>query len=222
VKLGIILIVAIVAAIILATATGPSRVLMGIGRSGAGVRPFEAFDLEWPAIVSYTIFGIVVAAFVGAWSRRILAGMFVGLLVFGLARVAVHNLRPWYEPPIVVPFESQMVFYAVHPGEPPPPGQIPNGAWIFDLPAVDAEGRPVPRERVSELLSAYFRITRFSPPSLTDNDATYLAERGVFRRVGYHPADRYWPFQAIEAAIFTGLAALFALLTFWRVRTRDA
>jgi hypothetical protein len=33
---------------------------------------------------------------------------------------------------------------------------------------------------------------------------------------------KFWKFQAIEAAIFTGLAALFALLKLWRVRMRDA
>lgn len=222
VRLGIILAVALIAGVILAAVGGPSRVLMGIGRLGTGVRPFDGFDLEGPALVSYVVFGIAAAAFIGAWSRRLVAAMFVGLLVFGLARVTVHNLRPWYEAPIVMPFENQSMQFAVHPGDPPPPGQIPGDAWIVDLPAVDAEGRPVAREKVSELLNVYYRTPRSGPQSLTNNDSTYLAEHGIFRRVGYHPADRYWPFQLIEAAIFFGLAALFALLTLWRVRTRDA
>lgn len=221
-KLGIVLAVALVAALILAAAAAPSRVLMGIGRSGAGVRPFDGFDLEAPALVSYVLFGIVVAAFIGAWSRRILVGMFVGLLVFGIARVGVYTVRPSYQAPVTVPYESLSRVYLVHPGDPPPPDQIPNDAWIVDVPAVDAVGRPLPRERVSELLNTYYRIPKFGPPSATNNESTYLAERGVFRRAAYHPADRYWTFQAIEAAIFTGLAAIFALLTLWRVRTRDA
>jgi ABC-type transport system involved in multi-copper enzyme maturation permease subunit len=209
VKLGIILAVALIAALILAPSTGPSRVLMGIGRSGSDVRPFEAFDLEGPAVASYMLFGIAVAAFVGAWSRRILVAMFVPLLVFGLARVAVHNVRPWYQPPITVPYEVT--------------SQVARDAWFIDVPAVDVEGRPVSREQVNALLGEYFRnISRLGPPSATNSDSTYLAEHGVFRRAGYQPADRYWTFQAIEAAIFTGLAALFALLTLWRVRTHDA
>jgi hypothetical protein len=56
----------------------------------------------------------------------------------------------------------------------------------------------------------------------TSNDTTFLLEHGLIRRLAYQPADRFWTFQAIEAAIFTGLAALLALLTLWRVRTRDA
>lgn len=206
-KLGVILAVALIAAAILAAASGSSRVLMGVGRSGMDIRPFEMFDLEGPAIAAYMVFGITAAAFAGAWSRRILAAMFVGLLVFGLARVAVHNLRPWYETPVVVPFEMM--------------SQVPRDALFVDVPAVDSEGRPVSRERVTTLLSEFFRSPRFSP-SATNNDSTFLAERGVFRKIGYQPADRYWTFQAIEAAIFTGLAALFALLTLWRVRSSDA
>ncbi|HEV8653948.1 MAG TPA: hypothetical protein VGR85_00345 [Candidatus Limnocylindria bacterium] len=208
VKLAVIIAAALIAAAILAVAIGPSRVLMGVGRSGTDVKPFETFDLEGPAIASYMVFGIAAAAFVGAWSRRILAAMFVGLLVFGVARVAVHNLRPWYETPIIMPLEMISV--------------IPRDALFVDVPAVDRDGQPVTRERVSSLLSEYFRSPSRFAPSASSNDSTYLADRGVFRRIGYQPVERFWTFQAIEAGIFTGLAALFALLTLWRVRTRDA
>jgi hypothetical protein len=34
----------------------------------------------------------------------------------------------------------------------------------------------------------------------------------------YQPADRFWPFQHIEAGIFTALAVLLLLLAIWRVR----
>jgi hypothetical protein len=219
-KLGIVLAVALVATVILAAVGGPSRVLIGMGRQATGVRPFEGFDLEGPALVSYMVFGIAAAAFIGAWSRRILVGMFVGLLVFGIARVAVYTVRPWYQVPVTVPYESLSRAYLVHPGDPTPPDQIPNDAWIVDVPPVDPEGRQVPRERVDSLLSEYHRggVVWLGRP----NDAAYLAEHGVYRRAGYQPADRYWTFQAIEAALFTGLAALCVLLTLWRVRSRDA
>jgi hypothetical protein len=97
---------------------------------------------------------------------------------------------------------------------------LPPDAWIIGDTAIDLEGRPVAKERLNSLLREYFASPRrFSPSS---NDATFLRENGVIRLVAYQPADRFWTFQAIEAAIFTGLAALFALLTLWRVRTRDA
>jgi len=83
--------------------------------------------------------------------------------------------------------------------------------------AIDPDGRAVPAARVDELLRQYF-----SQRPQFEDDSTFLLEHGVIRKWVYQPADRFWTFQAIEAAIFTGLAALFALLTLWRVRTRDA
>lgn len=203
--LGIVVLAAFVAALVLAPFGGGQRALIN---TRGNVTPFDAFEIEGLALISYAVFGIAAAAFFGAWSRRILIGMFAGLLFFGLVRVGVHNVRPAYQEPVLVSFEMA--------------NQIPRDAWFVEVPAIDSEGRPVPRERVNALVSEYHRTPRFGPPSATNNDSTYLAERGVFRRSGYQPADRYWTFQAIEAAIFTGLAAIFALLTLWRVRTRDA
>jgi hypothetical protein len=207
-KLGVILFVAFVAALVLVAAGAPSRALMSVGSPGTVAHPFDAFDLVGPAPVAYMVFGVAVAAFIGAWSRNILAAMFAGLLIFGLARVAVHNLRPWYETPIIVPFEVT--------------NQVPRDAWLVNVPAVDTEGRPVASERVTDLIAQYWRTPKFEAPSATNNDSTYLADHGVFRRTGYQPAERYWMFQAIESAIFFGLAALCVALTLWRVRTRDA
>jgi hypothetical protein len=41
---------------------------------------------------------------------------------------------------------------------------------------------------------------------------------GAYNWMLYHPADRFWPFQYIEAGIFTALAVLLLLLAIWRVR----
>jgi hypothetical protein len=39
-------------------------------------------------------------------------------------------------------------------------------------------------------------------------------------KVRFHPADRFWTFQAIEAAIFLGAAVPLLGLTVWVVRRR--
>lgn len=212
VKLGVVLLVALAAGIVLAPFGGGMRALY----VGSGiVSPFETFEIHGLALVAYFVFGLAAGAFVGAWSRRILAGMFVGLLVFGLVRVGVHNLRPMYQEPATVPFPGYQAFpFETSTG-------IPPGAWVLGVKGFDLEGRPLPQERLNFLLQEYFRTSGgISAP--TSNDTTFLQEHGVIRRLAYQPADRYWTFQAIEAAIFTALAALFALLTLWRVRTRDA
>ncbi len=51
-----------------------------------------------------------------------------------------------------------------------------------------------------------------------DGDIQCIAGQNVHFDVSYHPADRYWTFQWIETAIFTGLAALLIGFCFWRVQ----
>jgi ABC-type transport system involved in multi-copper enzyme maturation permease subunit len=209
VKLGVVLLAILAAAIVLAPFGAGQRVFLGSGV----VSPFQTFEIQGLALVSYFVFGLAAGAFFGAWSRRILGGMLIGLLVFGIARVGVHNLRPMYQEPATAPFP-----YSTGPLQ--TSFGIPPDAWTIGTDAIDLEGRPVPQERITSLMREYFSSSRQIGPS--SNDGTFFREHGVIRRVTYQPAERFWTFQAIEAAIFTGFAAIFALLTLWRVRTRDA
>lgn len=208
-KLGVVLLVTLVTAIVLAPFGAGQKVFSGRDV----VSPFETFEIEGLALVSYFVFGLAAGAFFGAWSRRILAGMLLGLLVFGVVRVGVHNLRPMYQEPAIAPYP-----YSIGLGQ--TSFNLPPDAWVIGDTAIDLEGRPVARERLNSLLREYFTSPRQIGPS--SNDATFLRENGVIRLMAYQPADRFWTFQAIEAAIFGGLATLFVLLTLWRVRTRDA
>jgi hypothetical protein len=208
-KLGVVLLATLVAAIVLAPFGAGQKVFSGRNV----VSPFETFELQGLALVSYFVFGIAAGAFFGAWSRRILGGMLLGLLVFGVVRAGVHNLRPGYQDPATAP-------YPYTTGALQPSFDLPPDAWIIGDTAIDLEGRPVAKERLNSLLREYFASPRQLGPS--SNDGTFLRENGVIRLLAYQPADRFWTFQAIEAAIFTGLAALFAILTLWRVRNRDA
>lgn len=230
-KLGVVLLVALAAGTVVAPFGGGQRELLlgtitSTSCSGPAPMtcttlsprsvssPFETFEIEGVALISYFVFGLAAGAFVGAWSRRIITGMFVGLLVFGAVRVGVHNLRPMYQEPATAAFPGYQVFPYDRSSS------VPPDAWLIGVVAFDPEGRPIPQERLTALTQEYFSMPRNNTP--TSNDTTFLLERGVVRRYAYQPADRFWMFQAIEAAIFIGLAALFAVLTLWRVRTRDA
>ena len=142
--------------------------------------------------------------------------MFIGLLAFGIVRLEVHQLRPTFVEPATAPFPGSTPFNR-------PAGRdgdaIPPHAWIIGTIAVDPEGRRVSNENVNELMREYFAIPQRLPGI---NDADWLRERGVVRLWQYQPAERFWLFQWIESGIFTALAAICALLTFWRVKTRDA
>lgn len=210
-KLGVVLLVALVAGSVLAPFGGRQSVFFT--QYGNVPSPFDMFEIEGLALVSYFVFGIAAGALVGAWSRRLITGMFVGLLVFGLVRIGVHNLRPMYQEPATAPFPAGYPFEAAT--------AVPQDAWRLGVKGFDLEGRPVPDERLNALVQEYYRVSG-GVSTRNINDTTYLLDHGVIRRLAYQPAERFWIFQAIEAAIFTGLAALFALLTLWRVRTRDA
>lgn len=128
----------------------------------------------------------------------------------------VFGLRPSYEPPLAVPFTEAMVF--------PVYGMsttlVPPDAWTLRGDAIDDQGRRVSQDRVLELLDEYRRAG--CPAGARCSAASYLAERGVHQRILYQPADRYWRFQATEAAIFLVLAAVFASGTLALLRRRDA
>ena len=209
VKIGVVLLVAVAAGIVLAPFGSGQQAFMGLSAR----KPFETFEIEGAALVSYFAFGLAAGAFVSAWSRRIITGMFVGLLLFGAVRVGVHNLRPSYQEAATAPFPG----YQAYPYQ----SAVPPDAWMLGVVGFDTEGRPVPQERLSALAQE-FATTSHGIYTPTNNDTTFLLEHGVLRRMAYQPADRFWTFQLIEAAIFTLLAALLVSLTLWRVRVRDA
>lgn len=202
IKLSAILGAGLAAAILVASFGGLSRII-GSGRSNA----FQSFDLEGPAFVSYVIFGIAAGALFGAWSRRILGGMLAALLVFGVVRLGVtHELRPQYEPPVTV------LYTTATPAE----ERVPADAWVIGVDFVDPDGRPVEQERYRKLQEI------FHPTAGNFDSRAYLAQNGVIQRIRYQPAERYWPFQLIESAIYLTLAAAFVAGTLLLLKRRDA
>ena len=169
--------------------------------------PFQNFDFEGPAFVGYVLFAIAIAAFVGTLSRRILVGMFAGLLLFGVVRLGVYELRPNYEPPLAVVYSA---------ATPTPQAQIPAGAWVVRADYVDIEGRVVPQERVRALLNAY----RPLPPRF--DTLAYMADNGALQRVLYQPTDRYWRFQWTEGLLFFVLTVGFGAAALTLLNRRDA
>ena len=169
--------------------------------------PFQNFDFEGPAFIGYVVFAIAIAAFVGTLSRRILVGMFAGLLLFGVARLGVFELRPNYEPAIAVVYSAETPF---------PQADVPPGAWVTRADYLDAAGRVVPQERVLALTNAY------RPQPQRFDTLAYMAEHGAFQRVRFQPADRYWRFQWTEGLLFFALAVGFSAATLMLLKRRDA
>jgi hypothetical protein len=222
--IGVVLAFTLAGAVVLAVVGGQTRSFLGTPLFSTAVyRPWDTFDVEGPAFVSFMLFGLAVGAFVGAWRRRILVGMFYGLLLFGLVRVGLGiELRPYYEPPIAVvqtPFVQTPVVFS---GTFPPAFQslVPSDAWQVGYDAVDSQGRFVSQTRVKQLNDEYGRVG-CTVGRRCDNIA-YLNEHDVYPRLLFQPADRYWRFQFTEAAIYTALTAGFVALTLVLLRRRDA
>jgi hypothetical protein len=220
-KLLSILAVGAVAAAVVASVGGRASVINGVqtytfeqsvslylaAPASVVTNPFQTFDFEGPAFVGYVVFALAIAAFVGTLSRRILVGMFAGLLLFGVARLGIYELRPTYEPPIAVVYSAQTPF---------PQAQVSPGAWVTSVDYLDADGQVVPQDRVRALLNAY----RPAPPRF--DTLAYMAENGAYQRVRYQPADRYWRFQWTEGLLFFALAVGLGAMTLTLLRRRDA
>jgi hypothetical protein len=207
--LGVVFAATLAAGIILALGGHQSWPLLGVST----FRPFDLFDVEGPAPVSYMVFGLALGAFIGAWRRRILSGMFYGLIAFAVVRgLVMIEVRPYYEPPIAIPLAATYTFGSQAP--------IPADAWMSGADAVDSQGRTVPQERVRELTEEFVR--RGCPAARNCSSVEYLNSHDVFQRQLYQPADRYWRFQVYEASLYFALTAALVALTLVMLRRRDA
>ena len=175
--------------------------------TGRGASPFSAFDFEGPALISYLVFAVVIGAAASVAFRRSLPAMFVSLVVFVAVRVFVElQLRPNFLPAL-----SRV--NADHPQAP-----LPLDIWDLGVRYTNAAGTEVSTERVNTLiLNFHGAVADQFHGNMT---TSYFQANDVFLVSVYQPADRYWLFQSIEAAIFIALSLLLVLLTLWLVRKR--
>ncbi|HEY8824281.1 MAG TPA: hypothetical protein VIP07_05275 [Candidatus Limnocylindria bacterium] len=218
--LEVVLAVTLAAGVVLAFGGGQSWPLLGVST----FRPFDIFDLEGPALVSYMIFGLAIGAFVGAWRRRILSGMFYGLVVFALVRgLVITELRPNYEPPRSELIEPTLPLVGLPPVFPPPSGShIPADAWTVGTASIDGQGQPVTIDRVRAMLDAFSRAGCPALAGRNCDSTRYLNENGVYQYRLYQPADRFWRFQLYEAGLYLLLTAALVAGTLVMLRRRDA
>lgn len=154
--------------------------------------PFgQAFNAKGVVPFAYAVFTLALALVLGALTRRTVLAAIVAIVVFVPVWGVVQDvLRPHY----VAPIERTT---ALSEGLP----TVPERAWVLDDYLIDKEGK---------------RLTKQQLP----NELSRSEVQGLRSVVVYQPADRFWTFQAIEAAIFLGAAALLLALSFWVVERR--
>ncbi|WBC02082.1 ABC transporter permease [Micromonospora sp. WMMA1976] len=169
---------------------------------------YDAFDLEGLVPVAYALFAFGVATAAGAILRRSLPAFGVAFGAFLATRMAVALLaRPAYATPLTAT-------------APVPAGgstdraeRLPGVAdWVIERGYADATGRRLSSVEYYELEDAANRAGT--------NLNQFLHARGIQQFGVYHPADRFWTFQLVEAAVFLAVAAVLIGVVVWRVRRR--
>ncbi|WP_433120347.1 ABC transporter permease subunit [Micromonospora sp. CA-246542] len=169
---------------------------------------YDAFDLEGLVPVAYALFAFGVATAAGAILRRSLPAFGVALGAFLAARMTVALLaRPAYATPLTT--MAPVPVGGSNAGQ----RAAPDFAdWVVERGYADATGRRLSSTEYHELEDAANQAGT--------NLNQFLHARGIQQFGVYHPADRFWTFQLIEAALFVAVAAVLIGVVVWRVRRR--
>jgi hypothetical protein len=163
----------------------------------------QAFNFEGAAPLAYMLFACALAIAAGALFGRSIPAMVVTLVVFFAVRIGVQTYaRPSFLPPItrILGLNDS--------------NNINGYDWVLDKGWVDPQGN---RVRADVVLSA-------CNAGANTKEAFFqcVQAHGFQQFITYQPADRFWLFQGIEAALFLALAGACIALTFWWVRKRAA
>ncbi len=169
----------------------------------AGSRLADGFDLEGIVPSAYTLFAAALVIALGVVFRRTAAAIGLALVAYIAARIAIAAwARPNYQDPIRETLRGDREV-------------APRDAWIFSAGGeLIATGGPRPDPAVVN--------TCLVDPSTKTLDGACLERLGVVETsfATYHPADRFWLFQTIEASIFAGAALALLAFSVWWIRKR--
>ena len=164
--------------------------------------------------VAYGLFAFAVATAAGAVLRRSLPALAIAFAAFIAVRVGVAGwVRPAFQAPLTLTEGVVAGDPAVEVGRPP----IETGDaldWVLATGYAEQDGRQLSYIEVYDLSLAARKVGV--------DLGSYLQERGVRQWVDYHPAQRFWTFQLIEAGLFAALAAAFIAVVVSASQTPNA
>jgi hypothetical protein len=171
----------------------------------------QSFDFEGVAPLAYMLFAVAFAALVGTLLRRSIPAMVVTLVGFAIARLGiVLYARPNYQTPVTQTWDA----LAQAP-------QIDRQAWQIDGGWIDTAGNKVAADHVLATCNSNGgSVTTVGQSANRSPFLQCLHDHGWLNFAAYQPADRFWLFQGIEAALFLALALVCVALTFWWIRMR--
>jgi hypothetical protein len=183
--------------------------------------------------IAHAAFAFALGVTVGMLVRRTVAAMAITLAVFVAVQVAMPQLvRPHLIAPVRSTIEvtpSNLTMFAFGPdGLQVGAKARDTGAWVLSSHTVDASGRAVTRIPASASLTPTSgpcapRKQSPAPAGPGEALAPCLAEfkrLGYRQQVTYQPADRFWPLQWYETALYTALSLALAGFCAWWLRHR--
>jgi ABC-type transport system involved in multi-copper enzyme maturation permease subunit len=183
--------------------------------SGRWIRlDYGVFDLQGIVPIAYSVFAVALGVALGALLRKTLPAMFATLAVFGVVRIAIMFFaRKHY-----MAAKSNLVPFKAFKSGLPESG--PHD-WVLSSKIIDNAGRTVGGQFGLDPGTLAARCPDLiAPNKIPDQlDVAQCAKRiGLATSELYHPDERFWSFQSIEAVIFVALAALLIALVIWRVK----
>jgi hypothetical protein len=223
VKVGLIGLVAMAAAALAVVAVSWwSRPLDATAISGISRISPAIFDARGYAVLGHTAFAFALGVTVGLLIRRTLPAMAVTFALLVAVQIAVPTiLRPHYAAParIDAAITADNMAGVTTTADGTVRGLLvdagPPRAWILSNRTVNAAGHPV------NVLPAW--VADCATPEAPAGEVTQhrclgrLAAAGYRQAVSYHPANRFWRFQAYETVLFAILSLLLVWFCFLRI-----
>jgi hypothetical protein len=168
------------------------------------------YDFEGIVPLAYCAFALALGIAAGVLIRRVVPAMAVALVGFLAVRLPMEFLlRARFQPPLTYTQDILTVLA-------PTTTQTPlRGAWNLDEGWLDSAGHHLADSTVFQTCDPRGGGTKMDLFQCIHN-------HGWLAFTTYQPADRFWPFQGIEAGIVLALAVGLLALAIWWVRRRIA
>ncbi len=164
---------------------------------------FEAFDIQGVVPVAYAVFAVALGIAAGTALRRVVPAIATTIGAFVAVRFPIDVwARPHFLPAVtkLYPLGSQ--------------ANGPKGAWVLSTQLIGPSGTSVGYNIKSVALQICGGNLRAW--------SRCLAAHGYHESLTFQPADRFWVFQGMEAAIFGALALVLLAVAYRFVSKRDA
>jgi hypothetical protein len=188
------------------------------------------YDIQGVVPVACMLFALAVGIAASALIRRTIPAMAVTLLAYAVARVPIHWIR-WHFAPlakhtIAIPLSPMLANPTGAPRD-VASSSLPSDAWLHSLTITGPSGRSLDSN------VGNFNVLQDYCPNLQPDAsrsgvlnpaacAARVHHLNLHATVTYQPASHFWLIQAVEAAIFGGLAAILVAVAIWCVNRRRA